>query len=304
MPLLAVNLTILFVRTAKWNNFVANQQNPRFMPESPNTIGVIISTYNNPEWLEKTLIGYMNQTHPADEIIIADDGSGPDTRRLIEQYSTRLPIRHVWHPDDGFQKTRILNRALAEATADYLIFTDQDCVPRNDFVATHFLAARHGCFLSGGYFKLPLDISRALTPADITSGRAFSLKWLRSQGMKITFKCTKLLNRPWFAKLMNCITPARASWNGCNSSGWRSDMLAVNGFNELMQYGGEDREFGERLVNMELHPVQMRYSLIVLHLDHGRPYKNAEALARNMEIRRDTRRKRLVRTPEGIEKLK
>lgn len=273
------------------------------MPEKTTTIGVIISTYNNPEWLEKTLIGYMNQTRPADEIIIADDGSGPETRALIERYAKALPLHHVWQPDEGFQKTRILNRALAEATADYLIFTDQDCVPRKDFVASHLAAAAPGRFLSSGYFKLPMDISRALTPDDIASGRAFSLRWLRSRGLKLTFKCTKLLNRTWFARVMNAITPARASWNGCNSSGWRSDMLAVNGFNELMQYGGEDREFGERLVNMGLRPRQMRYSLIVVHLDHGRPYKNAEAIARNQAIRRATRRERTVRTPEGIEKI-
>ncbi|MCI6200920.1 MAG: glycosyltransferase, partial [Paraprevotella sp.] len=42
------------------------------------TIGVIISTYNNPRWLEKTLWGYMAQTRKADEIIIADDGSKDD----------------------------------------------------------------------------------------------------------------------------------------------------------------------------------------------------------------------------------
>lgn len=273
------------------------------MPDNPVKIGVIISTYNNPQWLEKTLIGYKHQTHPADEIIIADDGSGPETRALIERFATELPIRHVWQPDEGFQKTRILNRALAEATADYLIFTDQDCVPRHDFVASHLAASKPGHFLSGGYFKLPMTISRALTPDDIASGRAFSLKWLRSQGLKLTFKCTKLLNIRWFAELMNAITPARASWNGCNSSGWRADMLAINGFNELMQYGGEDREFGERLVNMGIRPRQMRYSLIVVHLDHGRPYKNAEAIARNQEIRRATRRNHTVRTPEGIEKL-
>ena len=92
--------------------------------------GVVISTYNNPEWLEKTLWGYMAQERKADEIVIADDGSREDTRRLIERYKEFLPIKHVWHEDDGFRKTKILNEALKVATADYLIFTDQDCVPR------------------------------------------------------------------------------------------------------------------------------------------------------------------------------
>lgn len=50
------------------------------------TIGVIISTYNNPAWLEKTLWGYLCQDRMADEIIIADDGfwrRNPNVDRAI-----------------------------------------------------------------------------------------------------------------------------------------------------------------------------------------------------------------------------
>lgn len=143
------------------------------------TIGVIISTYNNPKWLEKTLWGYMCQSRPADEIIVADDGSGPETKALIEAYMGKLPLSHVWHEDKGFRKTRILNVALLRSNADYLIFTDQDCVPRQDFIATHERYARQGRFLSGGYFRLPMDISQAITQADIQAGRAFSTRWLK-----------------------------------------------------------------------------------------------------------------------------
>lgn len=76
------------------------------------TIGVIISTYNNPAWLEKTLWGYLCQDRMADEIIIADDGSGEETRMLIERYKKLLPIKHVWHEDDGFRKQLFSTRLL------------------------------------------------------------------------------------------------------------------------------------------------------------------------------------------------
>ena len=82
------------------------------------SIGVIISTYNNPAWLEKVLWGYLFQTHPADEIVIADDGSKEDTRRLIESFKDKLPIKHVWHEDNGFQKSRILNSAIQASESD------------------------------------------------------------------------------------------------------------------------------------------------------------------------------------------
>ena len=266
--------------------------------------GVVISTYNNPAWLEKTLWGYMAQERKADEIIIADDGSRDDTRRLIERYKEFLPIKHVWHEDDGFRKTKILNEALKVATADYLIFTDQDCVPRRDFIATHLRFAERGYFLSGGYFRLPMSISRSMTREDINSGLPFRLSWLRAHGLKISFKCTKLFGNASFAAFMNAVTPTKATWNGMNSSGWRDDPLAANGFDERMRYGGEDRELGERLFNAGIRSKQIRYSAIVVHLDHSRPYVNDEAWRLNNEIRRETKRGRKTRTEFGIKKMK
>ncbi|MBP5277885.1 MAG: glycosyl transferase family 2, partial [Prevotella sp.] len=93
----------------------------------------------------------------------------------------------------------------------------------------------------------------------------------------------------------------RASWNGMNSSGWRTDLLAVNGFDERMQYGGEDRELGERLMNMGIRARQIRYSAIVLHLDHNRPYVNEAAWQLNNQIRKETKQQHRVRTPFGIQ---
>ncbi len=54
----------------------------------------------------------------------------------------------------AFKMPNLKSRDLA-ATGDYLILTDGDCIPRQDFVSQHRAASRPGCFLSGGYFKLP-----------------------------------------------------------------------------------------------------------------------------------------------------
>ncbi|MCQ2204390.1 MAG: glycosyltransferase family 2 protein [Bacteroidales bacterium] len=267
------------------------------------SIGVVISTYNNPRWLEKTLWGYLYQTHKVDEVVIADDGSREETKQLIDSFRDRLPIKHVWHEDRGFQKSEILNKALMAAESDYLIFTDQDCIPRKDFVAVHYDNARKGQFISGGYFKMTMEVSETVTQDDVERGDVFKISWLRAHKQPWTFKMTKLVGKEWFAKLMNTVTTAKSSWNGCNASGWRADMLAINGYNEDMHYGGQDREFGERLSNLGLKSIQMRYSAIVMHLDHKRPYKTKESMERNRAIRRETRRKKIIKTPNGIEKL-
>ncbi len=268
-------------------------------------ISVIFTTYNSPRWLEKVLWGFANQTDSDFEVIVADDGSGPETRAVIEAASAQgqLRLRHVWHEDHGFQKCQILNRAILAATGDYLILTDGDCIPRQDFVSQHRTAARPGCFLSGGYFKLALAVSQAIIPEDVHAQRCFDPAWLRAQGMPISLKFLKLMAAGLMARALNRLTPTKATWNGHNASCWKSDAMLVNGFDERLQYGGLDREFGERLVNAGIQPQQLRYSAITVHLDHPRSYESAAGWAHNQVIRAAVRLEKLVVTPAGIDQL-
>lgn len=265
-------------------------------------VSVIISTYNYPEWLEKVLHGFRFQTWKDFELVIADDGSGPETRALIDRFRTAsgLSVIHVWQPDEGFQKSRILNKAIVASTSGYLVFTDGDCIPRNDFLEVHVKQAERGRFLSGGYFMLPMETSKAIGLNDIAGGDAFSIGWLESHGLPATFRSLKLTSRGWRQRFLNWITPTRATWNGHNASGWKDDLVAVNGFNEDMKYGGQDRELGERLVNLGIRGKQIRYSAVCIHLDHKRSYKTAESIRFNRSVRAETRKTRRVRTVNGI----
>ena len=268
-------------------------------------VSVIITTYKAEEWLRKVLIGYSVQTETDFEIVIADDGSTTATRELLTSFTTKFkyPIVHVWHEDDGFQKSKILNRAILQANSEYLLFTDGDCIPRIDFVATHLKYKEKGYFLSGGYFKLPLSISESISENDILSQNCFHLFWLKTKGFKASFKSSKLTQNQLFSRFMNWITPTKRSWNGHNSSGWKSDLIAINGFNHEMQYGGLDRELGERLFNLGLFSKQIRYSAICLHLDHARGYSNPEIWKKNNAIRAYNRKNKVIKIVKGIDSL-
>ncbi len=267
-------------------------------------LSVIISTYNAPAWLEKVLWGFAAQAYRDFELVIADDGSGPETRALLASCEPEFPGRlvHVWHEDRGFQKSEILNKAIVAARAPYLVFTDGDCIPRADFLAVHAARRREGHFLSGGYVKLPLPLSERIARDDVTSGRAFDPAWLGAQGLSGLHALAKLRAGGAAAAFLNAVTPTRASWNGHNASGWKRDIEAANGFDERMQYGGQDRELGERLVNAGIRGVQIRYSAVCVHLDHGRGYKTPESMARNKAIRDQTRTQKVTRTAFGIVK--
>ena len=158
------------------------------------SISVIISTYNNPEWLEKVLWSYEFQTFKNFEVVIADDGSDGKTKSLIEKIKAQVnyPIQHIWHEDNGFQKTIILNKATVASKSDYLVYTDGDCVARNDFLQTHIDKREEGYFLSGGYFKLPMSISKLITRKDIENQQCFDIDWLVKNGLKKTFKANMI----------------------------------------------------------------------------------------------------------------
>lgn len=265
-------------------------------------ISVIFTTYNSPLWLEKVLWGYQCQEYKDFEVLIADDGSTSETAEVIKkmQQNVDFNIKQIWHEDRGFRKCEILNKAIVASRSDYLLFSDGDCIPRKDFIQAHFQNRKENHFLSGGYFKLPMSISKIINEDDISTGRCFDVEWLKKHGLVKSFKNSKLFLHGRGARFMNTITPTNASWNGHNSSGWKKDILAVNGFDERMRYGSEDREFGERMINNGIKSKQVRYSAVCIHLDHSRGYVNQKDLNNNATIRNETKMRKKVWTDFGI----
>jgi len=267
-------------------------------------VSVVLSTYNAPEWLEKVVWGYAVQSHRDFELLVADDGSAPETALLIHRLrgQTGLTIHHLWQEDRGFRKCTILNKAIEAARGDYLIFSDGDCIPRADFVARHIELARPRCLLSGGYVRLPMVVSKRITIEDVFAGRATDPEWLFAHGLHDPKWRFRLASGAVVPRVLDMLTTTRATLNGCNASTWKRDVVRVNGFDERMGYGGLDRELGERLVNAGVRPIQVRYRAVCVHLDHARGYVSEEAWRANRELRRATRRNRAVWTPYGIRK--
>lgn len=261
---------------------------------------VIISTYNQPEWLEKVLWSYAVQRDREFEIVIADDGSGPETKAVVDRMRAHVgvPVRHVWQEDLGFRKCRILNLAVLAAEGDYLLFTDGDCIAPPRFVGTHRSLARPGRYVSSFILRLDMASSRAITMEDVRSGRATSVRYLRQLGVPHSRRLIRLGYPRWLAAVGDWLTMRSNEFNGCNTSVWRSDFEAINGFEERLAYGGEDREVGFRLVLAGIQPICARHRAPLVHLDHGRPYHTPADLVANApiieEVTHGSRRRALV----------
>ena len=120
---------------------------------------LIIATYNWPKALELVLLSLIGQSTLPDEIIIADDGSTNETKLLIDKYQQKIKIQHIWQKDNGFQKTSILNKAVALAKGDYIIQIDGDIVLHKHFIKDHVKTAKKKTFIHGSRVFLNKELT-------------------------------------------------------------------------------------------------------------------------------------------------
>lgn len=239
------------------------------------------------------------------ELVIADDGSTDETRDVIDRArrARGLTITHARHEHLGFRKTVILNRAIVCSSGSYLMFTDGDCIPRADVIATHKRLAKSSRYVAGGYLKLPADVSALITVDDIEKGRFADLSWLKSKGWRPGRRALRLTGSWRLGAFYDFLTPTAADFHGNNASASREAIYSVNGFEGEMGYGGLDQALGYRLQNAGIDGYQARHRAVTMHLHHDRPYRNPEVVRKNRAIMRRIRKSGESRARLGIAEL-
>jgi len=236
------------------------------------SLAVIITTYNRPDALAAVLRGYLAQKDRNFEMIVADDGSTPETARVIAeiQANADFKITHVWQEDQGFRAAAIRNRALAKTSADYILFSDGDCIPLPHFVAGHRRLAEAGWFLAGNRILMSETLTVSVLSNRISMSRWTARQWLSAAATKQVNRLIPLLPLPVASALRKI--PAK-QWQGvmtCNLSVWRSDLMRINGFDETYSgWGLEDSDLVIRLLHAGVFRKSARFAAPVLHLWHG-----------------------------------
>ncbi|MDE2664360.1 MAG: glycosyltransferase [Gemmatimonadota bacterium] len=262
-------------------------------------IAVIVSTYERPDALDAVLRSLAEQTYRAFEVVVADDGSGPDTRELVAGHAktSGLDLRHVRQEDRGYRLAAIRNRAAAATGQPYLIFLDGDCLVRPDYVERHAGLAEPGHFVHGSRVRLDPGLSRTAIEQGPGIERRGAIRWLAEWLRGRADRFTPLLRVPLGP--LRRMTPRR--WHGvkgCNLALWRSDFLAVNGFDEGFEgWGFEDNDLVVRLIRNGVRRKEGRYAVPVLHLWHkSRPPDPASRERFERRLRSDT-----IRAERGID---
>lgn len=271
-------------------------------------ISLIISTYNRPDTLELVLMSVAKQIIPEGltlEVLVADDGSGVETRDLIVKFQQDFPFKllHIWHEDTGFRLAAIRNLATSKSSGEYLIFIDGDCLIAPDFILNQMELAEKGYFVGGNRVLLGESYTKSALSNKLINIVNTSI--ISSILARLSGKTNK-----WLPALR--LNPS-ASWRkkyaqnwrrpkGCNMALWRQDCLTVNGFDEgFAGWGHEDADFLVRLLHAGIQIKDGRFAAPVYHLWHkvNDRSNEAENLVRLMER---VNNKGFIRAEDGVDK--
>ena len=234
-------------------------------------IAVITTTYNRADALAAVLEGYLAQNDLDFELYIADDGSTGETAQIVDAYQARadFDIYHIWQEDKGFRAAAIRNRALARAEAEYIIFTDGDCIPVPYFVSRHRKLAESGWFVAGNRVLLSDAFTRLALQNKLPVHLWNLNKWFGAWTRGDINRILPLLSVPNFSAVRKL---AMNRWQGvktCNLAAWRKDLLMVNGLDETYSgWGLEDSDLVVRLLRAGIKHKSARFAAPVLHLWH------------------------------------
>ncbi len=267
-------------------------------------VSVIVTTFNREDALDAVLRSLAHQTDPHFEIIVADDGSGPQTALLVESWRQRLPmpLKHVRQEHRGFRGGEIRNRGIRASAGELCIFLDGDCLAAPDFVAMHRKLHEPGWFVTGHRFLLSRDLTAAVLeknlPAESWTFAALARERLRG-GVNRLLPILRLPLGP-LRKLQ------RGAWRGaqtCNLAVARRDLDRVDGFDcAYTGWGLEDSDLAVRLLHAGVRRKDGRFATGVLHLWH--PHNDRSGLQDNERRLAEVLSSDRVRAVQGLSALR
>ncbi len=267
-------------------------------------ISVIVTTYDRDDALDAVLRSLVQQSDRNFEIIIAEDGSRPETAAVAERWAERsmLPVTHVWHEHNGFRGAEIRNRGIRASAGNYCVFLDGDCLVRADFVAAHRRLAEPGWFVTGNRILLSRELTDSVLVRGLTAETWNLAQLARERLHGGVNRLLPALHLP--LGLLRKV--GRKVWEGaqtCNLAVARSDLDRIDGFDcAYAGWGLEDSDLVVRLLHAGVRRKDGRFATGVLHLWHAQ--NDRSQLAANRSRLDEVLRGDRVRAVHGLSGLR
>ncbi len=225
-------------------------------------------------------------------IYIADDGSSNETAQLIEEKKSIFKanqLHHIWHEDNGYRKSTILNKTIQSLPAeiDWVIFVDADTFLHPKFIADHLAMKASNRIFKGRRVELNAWISDWMRKHPTLlwnkNSNALSNEFYKKL-IASTWKKnpTKNLNRAW--RIENSEMRKVFGYDkvpdllGSNFSICRQLLDRLKGFDESSKrYWGEDGDLYVRALEAGAESVGRKCWAVQFHMWHPRKTYDLDA---------------------------
>jgi glycosyltransferase involved in cell wall biosynthesis len=280
--------------------------------DAPSLVSVVVVTYEWPQALEVVLRALFEQDDPAFEVVVADDGSGPETAAVVTRWQEIVgeQLRYVRQSDEGWRQGRNRNLGALEARGEYLVFLDGDCLVRRGFLRSVRRGALPGWFLAGKRLHLGERLSTRVLEGSAPVWRWSTARWLlaprelvgshREAGRPGLLIPLRDRRRPWRAGHSDFVPPFAAYGYFFGVS--RDDFERANGFDMRYEsWGGEDEDLAVRLRGLGLRCGWPGPEATLLHLWH--PPRKGQ-MPSNRPLVQETEEAGHTEAPVGLRELR
>lgn len=255
-------------------------------------VTLVINTSGQAPQLRAILAAVFAGSELPAQVVIAEDGVDSATAAVVAEVSPSAPcpVVHRSQEKRGFRRSSILNAAIAASSGDYLVFLDGDCIPHRDFIADHRRVARPGFFVQGRR----AFVREAAVPGCLT-GKFSPLRLFLKGALHGVMKGVR------FPFPLVCEDADLHGVLGCNLGIHRTDLSAVNGYDEsFVGWGKEDSDLAARLYHLGRRRRVVRNHAVIYHLDH--PVADRSGLPTNEHRLAETLTTRRVRCETGLDR--
>jgi glycosyltransferase involved in cell wall biosynthesis len=269
----------------------------------PPRLAIVVSTYEWPAALSAVLRAFAEQSDTSFTLVVADDGSGPDTKAVVEGWRSRLRERlvHVWQPDEGFRLARALNLGSAAVEADYLAFMHGESIPRRHFVRALRSCIQPGWFVAGRRLETSQRLTERILAEQLPVHRWGMLEWFRSRSqVGSLWALTARDRRRVGATGLPEFVPHDRSY-GYLLGVARTDFERVNGYDMRFEgWGEEDVDIAVRLRRIGLRCGHAGSDGTLIHLAH---HSEVPGERQNWYLLQETERSDRIEAIEGLREL-
>lgn len=163
-----------------------------------NKISIIVPIYNSEKYIEKCLNSIANQTLNNYEVILVDDGSTDNSKKIVDEFIDKYPDKFKYYYQKNSGQASARNLGVEKANGEYVFFVDSD-----DYIELNACERIYKIADSNGYDIVSFQVKEELENGTEKSSFYYRFDNLPEKNKYILFEtsaCNKIIKKDLFIR--------------------------------------------------------------------------------------------------------